>query len=106
MLSLSTVVKTVANYGGPAIVRANGKLMAIRELPKGEPICREIVYYLIRHCEAADAPRVVHSHHVQDSISVYTYTNTKSPLLRENLRHYVDDRLSDDRLSTVQAGSR
>jgi hypothetical protein len=109
--------------------RTNGKLMAIRELLEGEPICLEIVCDPIRHGGATDAPRdsaewwwinadipgatdlgrlqelgVVHSHHVQDSISVYPYT--KNPLLHESLCRYVDDRLSGDRFSTVQAGSR
>ena len=77
-------------------------------------VCREIVHYLVRHNEAADTTSgiaewwikrdvgrtaqaltklrehgVVRSHVVQDATSVYTLT--KSRLLRETLRQYVNE---------------
>jgi hypothetical protein len=76
-------------------------------------VCLEIVRYLLRHSEAVDTARgiaewwikrdvprtaealsrlqehgVVRSYLVQDESSVYAFT--KSPILRNTLRHYVD----------------
>lgn len=100
--------------GSTPVARVNGKFTAIRALLDSEPLCREIVRYLAHHNDAADTARgiaewwlnrgvpgtkdalsqlqalgVVCAYPVHDSIVVYGYT--KNPLLRQSLRHYVDE---------------
>jgi DNA-binding FrmR family transcriptional regulator len=96
-----------------AIARARGKLAAIRELLDRDPVCLEIVRYLLGNGEAADTAcgiaewwihsnvartaealsrlqelGVVCSRLVQDATSVYGFS--RDPLLRDTLRHCVD----------------
>jgi hypothetical protein len=103
----------ISRREGRAIARASGKLVAIRDLLDHDRVCLEIVRYLLGNAEAADTARgiaewwinrdvsrtaealtrlqelgVVRSHLVQDDTSVYGFT--KSPLLRETLRQYVN----------------
>jgi hypothetical protein len=88
--------------------------MAIRALLERDALCRAIVCYLVSHSEAADTARgiaewwvnsavsgtadallrlealgVVCAYPVHDATTVYAYT--KNPLLRQSLRHYVDE---------------
>ena len=96
------------------ITRTTGKLTTIRALLERDPVCREIVCYFVDHSEAADTARgiaewwvhravtttadalsklvglgVVCAYPVQDSSTNYSFT--KNPLLRQSLRHYVDE---------------
>ena len=86
----------------------SGKATAIRDLLARDPVCLEIVHYLVRNSEAADTARgiaewwikrnlastqeallklqefgVVQSYAVQDSTFVYAYT--KNPILRQSV---------------------
>jgi hypothetical protein len=99
--------------------RVPAKFGALRDLLRGDPLCREIVMYLSRHAQAKDTARgiaewwinrevrpteealhkllrygVVQSF-VVGSTRVYAYA--KNPLLREALVHCIEslDRLRD-----------
>lgn len=88
--------------------------MAVRDLLARDPVCREIVQYLMRHSEAADTARgiaewwikrdvsstrealsklqecgVVQSYAVQDNTFVYAYT--KKAVLRQSLARYLEE---------------
>jgi hypothetical protein len=88
------------------------KATALRDLLARDPVCREIVQYLMRNSEAADTARgiaewwikrdvsstrealsklqacgVVQSYAVQDDTFVYAYT--KKAVLRQSLARYL-----------------
>jgi predicted transcriptional regulator len=90
---------------------------ALRDLLGRDPVCREIVQYLMRHNEAADTARgiaewwinrdipstrqalqrlqecgVVQSHVVQGDTFVYAYT--KRAVLRQSLARFLHDTVS------------
>ena len=90
----------------------SGRATAIRDLLSRDPVCLDIVHYLIRNTEAADTARgiaewwirrdfgstqeallklqecgVVQSYAVQDNMFVYAYT--KNPILRQSLARYL-----------------
>ena len=89
------------------------RVKGIRALLDGDLVCREIVDYFVRHSEAADTASgiaawwinrdlaqtasaltklrehgIVRSHLVQEMTSVYTLT--KSRVVRDTLRQYVE----------------
>jgi len=89
----------------------SGKATAIRDLLARDPVCLEIVQYLVRNTEAADTARgiaewwikrslastqdallkleefgVVQAFAVQDSTFVYAYT--KNPILRQSIARH------------------
>jgi hypothetical protein len=93
-----------------------GKATALRDLLARDPVCREIVQYLMRNSEAADTARgiaewwigrdvsstrealsklqacgVVQSYAVQDNTVVYAYT--KRAVLRQSLARYLQGTL-------------
>jgi hypothetical protein len=86
---------------------------SLRDLLARDPVCRDIVQYLMRNTDAADTARgiaewwirrdlaatqdalvklqacgVVQSHVVQDNIFVYAYT--KRAVLRQSLARYLE----------------
>jgi len=88
----------------------------LRDLLASDPVCREIVQYLMRNNEASDTPRgiaewwinrdepstrqallklqecgVVQSYVVQDSTFVYAYT--KRAVLRQSLARHLQDKV-------------
>ena len=90
----------------------SGKATAIRDLLARDPVCLEVVHYLVRNSEAADTARgiaewwikrslastqdallklqelgVVQSYAVQDNTFVYAYT--KNPILRQSIAHHL-----------------
>ena len=90
----------------------SGKATAIRDLLARDPVCLEIVQYLVRNTEAADTARgiaewwikrslastqdallkleefgVVQAFAVQDSTFVYAYT--KNPILRQSIARHL-----------------
>jgi hypothetical protein len=98
---------------GPQSIR-NEVTPALRDLLGRDPVCREIVQYLMRHNEAADTARgiaewwidrdvpstrqalqrlqeygVVQSYVVQGDTFVYAYT--KRAVLRQSLARFLDD---------------
>lgn len=90
----------------------SGKATAIRDFLAGDPVCLEIVHYLVRNTEAADTARgiaewwikrslastqdallklqefgVVQAFAVQDNTFVYAYT--KNPILRRSIARHL-----------------
>ena len=98
----------------PAPESGHSRVTTLRDLLASDPVCREIVQYLMRNNEASDTPRgiaewwirrdvastqealmklqtcgVVQSYLVQDNTCVYAYT--KRAVLRQSLaRHFQD----------------
>ena len=98
----------------PAPESGHSRVTPLRDLLASDPVCREIVQYLMRNNEASDTPRgiaewwirrdvastqealmklqtcgVVQSYLVQDNTCVYAYT--KRAVLRQSLaRHFQD----------------
>jgi len=98
----------------PAPDSVHSRATTLRDLLASDPVCREIVQYLMRNNEASDTPRgiaewwirrdvastqealvklqacgVVQSYLVQDHTCVYAYT--KRAVLRQSLARYFHD---------------